>query len=117
MITTIIIMYQKSNQQTKTREQQLEVYETSDSKELKVTSAKCLRLLPVVLVLRILFCLHHWLLKQHLADDSVSAGQTEDNIALCMRRMMQVRHVDLNHCSRVVDKLAKWFGGYFLCAK
>jgi len=28
---------------------------------LKVKSAECLRLLPVVLVLRIYCCLHHWL--------------------------------------------------------
>ena len=42
-----------------------------------------------------------------VANDNVTDGQTEDNIALCMRRMMQVRHIDLNHCSPVVDKLAK----------
>ena len=67
---------------TDTRKQQLEVNETRDSKELKVKSAKCLRLLPVVFVLRIWSSLHHWLPKHHLANDNVSDGQTEDNIAL-----------------------------------
>jgi len=57
-------------------------------KSCAVKSAKCLRLLPVVLVLRIWSCLHHWLLKQHLANDNVSDGQSEDNIALCMHIMM-----------------------------
>ena len=68
-----------------------------DSKELKVKSAKCLRLIPVVLVLRIWSCLHHWLLKQHLGNDNVSDGQTEDNIALCMHHQnddTQLKYID-----------------------